>query len=140
MKRLAFLATLVLSAGVAFAQQPPQQPPQQQPMQQPAAQQPATSSDKAAGATKEIMAEVVSTDPVAKTITVLKREGMASDPAAQTTLPVEAKALTALKTVTPGEKVKLVCRTSAGKETAVTSIEKADKSKSSTPTNPPKNP
>jgi hypothetical protein len=83
------------------------------------------------GATKELAAQVVSTDPVGKTITIKKDSfAGAAGAAGETTLPVEADAVSALKTVMPGEKVKLTCRTdSGGKETAVTAIKKDDKAK-----------
>jgi hypothetical protein len=113
--------SLALIASAALAQDPP--PPQERQ---------ATPSPAAKAATKELTAQVVSTDPTAKTITV-KKEGAAGDPmtaAAETTLPVEAEAVADLKTITPGEKVKLVCKTdSAGKETAVTVIKKVEKEK-----------
>jgi hypothetical protein len=112
MKKLAIPLALLLTAGVALAQAPPSQERQQ-------------------GATKELTAKVVATDPAAKTITVSKDDGTsAPGMGQQTTLPVEAKAIAVLKTVTPGDKVKLLCRTDhTGKETAVTSIEKSDKPK-----------
>jgi uncharacterized protein YdeI (BOF family) len=134
MRKLAFLCAFVLVAGAALAQEPPgQQPPGQQPPgQQPpmAGQQPAQPAKT--GATKELAAQVVSTDPVGKTITIKKDSGYAGSTGAsgETTLPVEADAVSALKTVMPGEKVKLTCRTdSGGKETAVTAIRKDDKPK-----------
>jgi hypothetical protein len=128
MRKLAFLCTFVFMAGLAVAQEPPgQQPPGQQPPM--TGQQPAPAAK--AGATKELAAQVVSTDPVGKTITIKKDSfGGASGAAGETTLPVESDAVSALKTVMPGEKVKLTCRTdSGGKETAVTAIRKDDKPK-----------
>lgn len=124
MRKLAFLCAFVLVAGVAVAQEPPgQQPPgQQPPMGQPA-------GPAKVGSTKELAAQVVSTDPVGKTITIKKDSAFSGSTAGsgETTLPVEADAVSALKTVMPGEKVKLTCRTdSGGKETAVTAIRKDD--------------
>lgn len=112
MKRLASLLALLLVAGVASAQQPAN-PPANPEIQ------------KAASTTKELAAQVVSTDLMGKTITVKRSEPGLGAAKQQTTLPVEGAALDALKTVNPGESVKLLCRTdSMGKETAVTAIQK----------------
>jgi hypothetical protein len=110
MKKLAIPLVFLFSVSAALAQAPP-------------------SKEQDKGATKELTAKVLATDPAAKTITVSREDGPAAPGMRQeTTLPVEAKALAVLKTVNPGEKVKLLCRTDVtGKETAVTAIEKSDK-------------
>lgn len=120
MRKLAFLVAFPLVASVALAQQPPA----------PDRQAPAAPSDKAKADMKEVSAQVVSIDAVGKTITVKKESAVSTDPAAarETTLPVEADAVAALKTVASGQKVKLTCRTNnLGKETAVIAIQKVEK-------------
>ena len=130
MRKLALLCAFSLTAGVALAQEPPgQQPPGHEPPM--AGQQPAAPAKEFP--TREVTAQVVSSDPIAKTITI-KTEGKVPGATAETTLPVEPDAVPALKTVMPGEKVKLECRTnSAGKETAVKGIRKYDKSTTTPP-------
>ncbi len=122
MRKLAPLLALVLVASFASAQEPAANPPAKPELQ------------KAAGATKELAAQVVSTDLMGKTITVKRSDAAFGAGAKQeTTLPVEGAALDALKTINPGESVKLLCRTdSMGKETAVTAIHK-DKPKTDKP-------
>ncbi len=120
MRRLALLLSFLV-AGSAFAAH-------QSPLEQ---TQPA-----AMKSTKELAVQVVSTDTVGKTITVKKEYSAGGQTAEgrETTLPVEAEAVSALKAVSPGEKVKLICRTNgAGVETAVTAIQKADKPKAYQP-------
>jgi len=119
MRRLILAVVLTSGAGWALAQDPPAQQPTQPQQQQPA---------PAARDAKEMTAMVVATDPTVKTITI-KKEGSATQ--IETTLAVDEKALTNLKTVKTGDKVKLVLKTDpmTGKE-SVTSIEK---SKSTTP-------
>ena len=122
MRKLILAAVLMSGAGWAMAQDPQAQPPTQ-PQQQPA---------PAATDTKEMTAVVVATDPTIKTITVKPEMGSeAAGAQPEATLPVAEKALTKLKSIKVGEKVKLVLKTDAmtGKE-SVTSIEK---SKSTTP-------
>ena len=46
------------------------------------------------------------------------------DPAASTTLPVDTAAVNTLKTLIPGEKVKLMCKTDNSGKEIVQSIEK----------------
>ena len=116
MMKLALLGTVVLSASVASAQQPPPS-------------YPPASGQQPAAASKQLIAQVVSVDLTGKTITV-KKEG-AMETSGQM-LAVDATALSTLKTVMPGEKVKLTYKTdSSGKET-VQSIEK-DKSSGTNP-------
>jgi hypothetical protein len=132
-----FLLAIPLASGIAFAQQPPPQEPQQPPAQQPPVpQQPEPTPEPATTGTKEVPAEVVSTDPQAKTIKVkvMVKKDAASEPVEQEgTIPVDAEAVTALETVTPGEKVKLLCRMSGGKVIAVKAINKGEPPKSDVP-------
>jgi Cu/Ag efflux protein CusF len=119
MRRLILAVVLMSGTGWALAQDPqPQQPTQPQ-------QQPAPSARDS----KEMTGMVVATDPTVKTITI-KKEG-AGATQAETTLAVDEKALTNLKTCKTGDKVKLILKTDpmTGKD-SVTSIEK---SKSTTP-------
>ena len=136
------LFALPLLTAVAFAQEPPRQEPQQPPAQQPPAeqppaqQQPAPTPEPATTGTKEVPAEVVSADAQAKTITVkvMVKKDAASEPVQQEgTIPVDAEAATSLEGVTPGEKVKLLCRMSGGKVIAVKAINKGDQPKSDVP-------
>jgi hypothetical protein len=118
MRKLLSLIALVLVASFASAQDPAANPPAR------------PETQKAAGATKELTAQVVSTDLMGKTITVKRSDITSAGAKQETTLPVEGAAVDALKTVNPGESVKLLCRTdSMGKETAVTSIQKDTKAK-----------
>ncbi|HET7293320.1 MAG TPA: hypothetical protein VFM88_12915 [Vicinamibacteria bacterium] len=120
MKKLASLLALLLVAGVASAQEPANPPVK-------------PDTQKTAGVTKELAAQVVSTDLMGKTITVKRNDPAFGAGKQETTLPVEGAAVDALKTVNPGETVKLLCRTdSMGKETAVTAIQK-DKPKMDKP-------
>ena len=122
-RKLAILSGFVLTAGLALAQEPSGQ----QPGHEPPMAQPQTTPGKTP--TREVTAQVVSADPVAKTITIKKEGNVPGMTGGESTLPVEIDAVTALKTVMPGEKVKLECRTdSTGKETSVTGIRKFDKS------------
>ena len=115
MKKLALLCTFLLSAVVTFAQQPA--PP---PSEGGLAQQPSLGTEKTAS--KQITGQVVSVDATSKTIT-LKKDG-SMDPAASTTLPVDTAAVNTLKTLIPGEKVKLMCKTDNSGKEIVQSIEK----------------
>jgi hypothetical protein len=108
MRRLIPAFVLMLAAGLAVAQEP-QRPP-------------ATKPELARGQ-KEMTAIVVSADPTVKTITV-RKEGAAME-ATPETLAVAEAALTRLKTVKAGEKVKLVLTVDPATSTeSVTSIEK----------------
>jgi len=127
MRRLILAVVLTSGAGWAMAQDPQAQQPTQP--QQPQQQQPLPPSKDAAKAT-EVTGVVVAADPTVKTITVKKEPGVAGGQN-ETTLPVDEKAVTNLKTVKTGDKVKLILKMDpmTGKE-SVTSIEK---SKSTTP-------
>jgi len=123
MRRLILTVVFTSSAGWAMAQDPQAQQPTQ-PQQQPA---PAVTDTKDTKDTKEMTAVVVATDPTVKTITVKQEMGSAAAAAQpEATLPVAEKALTKLKSIKVGEKVKLVLKTDpmTGKE-SVTSIEKS---------------
>ena len=102
MKKTALLlAVLVVVAGVASASQTtaPAKPAKPMTMTK----------------THIVEAEVVSTDATAKTLTIK------GDP--NKTVPVDASALAALKTLKTGEKVKLTCRDNeAGEHQAITHI------------------
>ena len=116
MRRLILAVVLASGAGWALAQDPQAQPPTQ-PQQQAA---------PAAKDTKEMTAVVVATDPKIKTITV-KQDAESGTAGAQpeATLSVDEKALTKLKSIKVGEKVKLVLKTDAMGKESVTSIEKS---------------
>jgi hypothetical protein len=147
-KKATFLLAMPLVSALAFAQEPPprpepappqetnppgQQPPAQQP---PAPQQPSPSPEPETTGTKEVPAEVVSADAQAKTITVkvlVKKDAASEATEQQGTIPVDAEASTALEGVTPGEKVKLVCRMSGNKVIAVKAITKGDQPKTDAP-------
>jgi hypothetical protein len=130
MRRLIPAVVLMLSAGLAFAQNPPR--PGDQPGQTPGmtpGQEPGHSSM----GKKEMTAIVVSADPTVKTITV-RKEG-ATSTAAEETLTVAGSAVSRLSSIKAGDKVKLTLTTdpTTSKE-SVTSIEKAsDKDKGSNP-------
>jgi Cu/Ag efflux protein CusF len=121
MRRLILAVVLTSCAGWAYAQDPQSQPPTQpQSPTQSQQQQPGTMAKD-----KEMTATVVATDPTVKTITV-KKEGAAATGQMETTIAVDDKALTNLKSVKSGDKVKLTLKTDpmTGKD-SVTSIEKS---------------
>jgi Cu/Ag efflux protein CusF len=115
MRKLILAVVLTSAASWAVAQEPASQPQQPQQPQPPA---------QTARDAKEMTATVVATDPTVKTITI-KRDTGVSGSMPEQTLPVDDKALSNLKTIKTGEKVKLVLKTdpATGKE-SVTSIEK----------------
>ncbi|MET0553431.1 MAG: hypothetical protein ABW221_10375 [Vicinamibacteria bacterium] len=113
MKKLALLFSFALVAGVAGAQDA-------KPAAQPAK---AAVADKAAPAkTHDVQAEVVSFDAAKSTLTIkadTETKGVMTDK----TVPVEGKAIAALKNVKPGAKVTLVCKDdSAGMHQAVVDV------------------
>jgi hypothetical protein len=120
MKKFALLGVLALSASVAFAQQPPAAPPTDP-------QAPAPGAEKS-GDTKQMTGQVVSVDVPGKTITVRKD---ASDTTGKT-LAVDTAAATTLKSIYPGDKVKLTWKMDATGKEMVQSIEK-DKSSAPNP-------
>ena len=92
MKKSALLLIVVFTAGVAVAHEAAAK-----------ATAHSTHAAKSAVKTHKVEAEVVSTDLAAKTITI-KGEGE------NKTVPVEGKAVAALKNVKAGEKLTLTCR------------------------------
>jgi len=119
MRRLIPAVVLMLSAGLAIAQDPPR---------------PGDQPGRPSMGKKEMTAIVVSADPTVKTITV-RKEG-ASTSADQETLTVAGSAVSRLSSIKAGDRVKLTLTTdpTTSKE-SVTSIEKesADKDKTSNP-------
>jgi hypothetical protein len=99
MRKPSFVLALVLAVGVVAAQE----------AKKPAAQ--------ATGKTHKWTAEVVSSDAVAKTVTVKDEKGKA------TTLPAEGKALNYLRSLKAGNKVELTCRDNVkGEHQAIVNI------------------
>jgi hypothetical protein len=130
MRRLIPAVVLMLSAGLAFAQNPPR--PGDQPGQAPG-MTPGGEPGQSSMGKKEMTAIVVSADPTVKTITV-RKEG-ATTTSAEETLTVAGSAVSRLSSIKAGDKVKLTLTTdpTTSKE-SVTSIEKAgDKDKGSNP-------
>jgi hypothetical protein len=111
MRKLTLLLSLLLAAGLVYAQAPPPDAPA-------AKGEPSmTKAEK----NEQVEAEIVSVDPTAKTVTFKK--DMAAEPM---TLPVEGKAVSALKDVQSGQKYKLVCKKdTAGAPTSIVEIKKA---------------
>ncbi len=130
MRRLIPAVVLMLSAGLAFAQEPAR--PGDQPGQTPG-MTPGSEPGRSSMGKKEMTAIVVSADPTVKTITV-RKEG-ATTGSDQETLSVAGSAVSRLSSIKAGDKVKLTLTTdpTTSKE-SVTSIEKAsDKDKTSNP-------
>jgi hypothetical protein len=98
MRKLTLLLSLLLAAGLVYAQDPAYPKPEQPPAK-------SEPSKMKAEKTQQVEAEIIAVDTTAKTITFKKE--MAGEP---TTLPVEGKAETALKDVMTGQKYKLVCK------------------------------
>ncbi len=120
MKKFALLLSALLVAGAAYASQATTAPAK---MKEPA--------KSTAMKTHTIEAEVVSADATAKTLTIKTDKG-------DQTVPVEGAAVSELKSVKAGEKVKLTCRDNAqGEHQAITKIH-AEKEKSSTAKTPKK--
>ena len=126
MRRLIPAVVLMLSAGLAFAQDPPR--PGDQPGQTPGTEPGHSSMGK-----KEMTAIVVSADPTVKTITV-RKEGTTTT-SGEETLAVAGSAVSRLSSIKAGDKVKLTLTTDpATYKESVTSIEKAsDKDRTSNP-------
>jgi Cu/Ag efflux protein CusF len=129
MKKLAFVLSFVLAAGVAFAKQAETKPATKSP----------AAATKPAGKTHEVPAEIVSVDATAKTVTIK------SEPANKT-LPVDEKAVTSLKDLKAGQKVTLLCRDNdKGEHVAVAGVKAeaktaAPSSTEKKPPTPEKNP
>ena len=148
LRRLAFVLALPLATATAFAQQPPNPEPPGGSNPQPPAEQgppaqaaPAQAAPAAAPAepaaepettsTKEVAAEVVSSDAAAKSIRVkvmIKKDASSEPELKEAAISVDAEAVPNLNTVSPGDKVKLLCRMNGNKVVAVKDIkvEKTD--------------
>jgi len=87
MKKVALLLALVFAAGIAVAEEK-------------------KAEAKPAGKTHEVSAEIVSVDAVAKTVTIKGEPN-------NMTVPVEEKALAAVKNLKAGQKVTLICQDDA---------------------------
>jgi hypothetical protein len=111
MKKLALLLSFAFVAGVASAQET-----------KTAASDPDKASAMAAEKTHEVKAEVVAFDAMKNTLTIKGEKD-------NKTVPVEGKAVAALKDVKPGAKLTLVCKDdSAGMHQAVVDVKpSADK-------------
>jgi hypothetical protein len=120
---------VAVGGAFAFAQDPNANAPQTQTAPEaqgaPAKESPAKESPaKEGAAAKEMMAVVLSTNEAAKTITFKKEtDSLRAESELEKTFKVEGKALSSLKSVRPGQTVKLQFKTdTAGKE-VVTTIE-----------------
>jgi len=112
MKKLALLLSFACIAGVAGAQD-----------SKPA--HPEKAATMGAAKTHDVQAEVVSFDAVKSTLTI-KGETDTKGVTAEKTVPVEGKALAALKNVKPGAKLTLVCKDDdAGMHQAVVDVKPA---------------
>jgi ABC-type Fe3+-hydroxamate transport system substrate-binding protein len=111
MKKLALLLSFAFVAGVAGAQET-----------KPANPNPEKAAAMAADKTHEVKAEVVAFDAMKSTLTIKGDKE-------NKTVPVEGKALAALKDVKPGAKLTLVCKDdAAGMHQAVVDVKpSADK-------------
>ena len=116
MKKFALMLSLIFVAGVASAQEPAKPAAPAKPAPQAKAATKAT-----AVKTHDVTTEIVAIDSAKHTIT-LKGEK------ANTTAPVEGKALTHLKNFKAGEKVTVTCRDNEkGEHQAVTNIKAVTK-------------
>ena len=127
LRKCAFMLVLSIAATVAVAQEPlPPPPPQEQRPDQPAQQAPPESAaEPETTSTREISAEVVSSDATAKSISVkvmIKNEPNAEAELKEAKIRVDEEALPDLNTVSPGDKVKLLCRMNGSKVIAVKDI------------------
>jgi glucose/arabinose dehydrogenase len=131
----AFMFALSLAAVVGQAQeyeqpQPPMPPQEQQaipPEQQAPPPEPAAEPETTS--TREVPAEVVSTDAAAKSIQVkvmIKKDASVEPELKEARIRVDEEAVPQLGTVQPGDKVKLTCRMNGKSVIAVKDI-KSDK-------------
>ena len=112
MKKLALLLSFAFVAGVAGAQETKTANPDK-------------TAAMAAEKTHDVKAEVVSFDAAKSTLTI-KGETDTKGVTAEKTVPVEGKALAALKNVKPGAKLTLVCKDDdAGMHQAVVDVKPA---------------
>jgi hypothetical protein len=122
--KLACVLALPLAASLAFAQQPPQPAPAQETPQAP----PAAVVPPETTGTKEVPAEVVSADTLARSIKVkvmVKKDAASAAEQKEAVLPVDDEAVTDLATLNAGDKVKLLCRMSGNKVIAVKDISRS---------------
>jgi hypothetical protein len=116
MKKFALLLSFVFVAGVAFAQQPAPAP---ETGKAPAVAKTAETA-KTAAKNHDVQAEIVSVDVEKNTLTIKGEKE-------NKTVPVEGKAVAALKTVKAGDKLTLTCKDNEkGEHQAVVDI-KAEK-------------
>jgi hypothetical protein len=119
MKKVALLLPLALVASVAMAQTQTQPAPKATDAPKADA---AKAADKAPAAVKthDVNAEFVSADAVKKTVTLKAEDG------SEKTVPLEGKALAAVKTLKANDKVTATCRDNdKGEHQAVTDIKPA---------------
>jgi hypothetical protein len=100
MKKFALLTSFVFVAGVAVAQEPAPAP---ETGKMPAAAKSTDTAKAQAGKNHDVQAEIVSVDVEKNTLTI-------KGDAANKTVPVEGKAVAALKTVKAGDKLTLTCK------------------------------
>jgi glucose/arabinose dehydrogenase len=132
----AFIFALSLAAMVGQAQeyeqpQPPMPPQEQQPI--PPEQQappPEPAAEPETTSTREVPAEVVSTDAAAKSIQVkvmIKKDASVEPEIKEARIRVDDEAVPQLSSVQPGDKVKLTCRMNGNSVLAVKDIKASDK-------------
>lgn len=123
MKKFALLLSLVFVAGVAVADEKKAEtkPAPAKAEAKAEAAKPADAKAPAAAKTHDVEAEIVSADAVKNTLTIKGEKE-------NKTVPVDAKAAAALKTVKAGDKVTLTCEDDEkGGHKAVTAIKAAAK-------------
>jgi hypothetical protein len=121
-----------VASTLAFAQQPPEtpQPPTQEPSR-PAEQAPPpeAASEPETTSTREVPADVVSSDTSAKNIKVkvmVKKDASSEPEAKELTIRVDDEAVSALDAVSSGDKVKMLCRMNGNNVIAVKDIKKTE--------------
>jgi len=143
LRRIAFIFALPMASTLAFAQQPPEtpQPPTQEPSR-PAEQvpPPEAASEPETTSTREVPADVVSSDATAKSIKVkvmVKKDASAEPEAKEVTIRVDEEAVSDLDAVSSGDKVKMLCRMNGNNVIAVKDIKKAEKTEKTEKTTEP---
>lgn len=120
---------VLLSAGLAAAQQPSPSAQDATPRGQYPSAEKDKPKDQSAQQSKdknEFAADVVSIDASAKTITVKKTDSTSATGSEQMTLSVEPAAAEALSKVSAGDRVKLVCKTDTSGTQKVTKISRVE--------------
>lgn len=129
-RRFAFIPALLMASTFGFAQQPETpQPPAQEPSRPAEQAQPATPSEPETTSTREVPADVVSSDASAKSIKVkvmVKKDASAEPEAKELTIRVDDEAVTDLEAVSSGDKVKMLCRMNGNNVIAVKDIMKTE--------------